>query len=162
MKPLVETSPMGSAATAKTPEEQAAEAKAVAAAKMAAEEKARAEARMTAAAEAALDFPTVRFEFDSDVLTSDGRTALDEFASGWKSRGEKRGLLIEGYADERGSEEYNLVLGERRASAVRKYLSRLGAGEAIRTISYGEYRPADPGKTEESFATNRRAEVKAN
>lgn len=113
--------------------------------------------------EAPLEFPVVRFEFDSEVLTADGREALDSFAQGWRSRGRGGALLIEGHADERGTEEYNLVLGQKRASAVRRYLTTLGLpGEAVRTVSYGENRPLDGRSTEEAWARNRRAEVREN
>lgn len=110
--------------------------------------------------EGLLKFPVVSFEFDSDRVTPEGREALDEFAARFRTRGEKGGLLIEGHADERGLEEYNLVLGEKRAASVRRYLSALGIpASAIRTISYGENRPLDPSRTEDAYAKNRRAEV---
>lgn len=110
---------------------------------------------------APLAFPVVSFEFDSDLLTEEGRTNLDAFAARWQARHEQHGLLIEGHADERGLEEYNLVLGQKRASSVRRYLSRLGCPEeALRTISYGENRPVDPARSEAAFAKNRRAQLK--
>ena len=67
-------------------------------------------------------------------------------------------ITIEGHADERGTAEYNLALGERRASAVREYLVSLGVdSQRIRIVSYGEEQPADPGHTEAAWAKNRRA-----
>ena len=67
-------------------------------------------------------------------------------------------VTIEGHADERGTTEYNLALGERRATAVKSYLVALGVDPArVLTISYGEERPADPGHDEEAYAQNRRA-----
>jgi peptidoglycan-associated lipoprotein len=67
-------------------------------------------------------------------------------------------ITIEGHCDERGSTEYNLALGERRAMAVRNYLISLGiAADRMRVVSYGEEFPFDPGRTEEAYAKNRRA-----
>lgn len=67
-------------------------------------------------------------------------------------------IQIEGHCDERGTNEYNLALGERRANSTKKYLISLGiAGDRISTISYGEERPLDPGHNEEAWAKNRRA-----
>lgn len=69
-------------------------------------------------------------------------------------------LTIEGHADERGSREYNIALGERRANSVRRFLQAEGvASNRITTISYGEERPADPGSGESAWALNRRAVV---
>ena len=68
-------------------------------------------------------------------------------------------IQIEGHCDERGTQQYNLALGERRALAVRDYLIRLGiSGDRLVTISYGEEDPADPGHSESAWAKNRRAE----
>ncbi|MFP3929181.1 MAG: OmpA family protein, partial [Desulfobacteraceae bacterium] len=70
-------------------------------------------------------------------------------------------VRIEGHCDERGTNEYNLALGERRANAAKKYLISLGVSEdRVRTISYGEERPADPRHNEEAWAKNRRDEFK--
>jgi peptidoglycan-associated lipoprotein len=67
-------------------------------------------------------------------------------------------IQIEGHCDERGTNEYNLALGERRANSTKKYLLSLGVSpERVSTISYGEERPSDPGHTEEAWAKNRRA-----
>jgi peptidoglycan-associated lipoprotein len=69
-------------------------------------------------------------------------------------------VTVEGHTDERGSREYNIALGERRADAVRRFLQAEGvAGNQITTISYGEERPADPGHDESAWALNRRAVV---
>jgi peptidoglycan-associated lipoprotein len=68
-------------------------------------------------------------------------------------------VRIEGNCDERGSDDYNMALGERRAKAAKDYLVNLGiASDRISTISYGEEKPADPGHDEEAWARNRRAE----
>ena len=69
------------------------------------------------------------------------------------------GLVIEGNCDERGTEKYNLSLGERRALAVREYLHNLGVDEhRLKTVTYGAMRPADPGKGESAWKQNRRDE----
>jgi len=108
-----------------------------------------------------IDFPLVHFAFDSDLLTDEGRAALDAFAERWRREGVAHGLVIEGHCDERGTEEYNIVLGQKRAAAVRVYLSRLGVPEeGLRTVSYGAGRPVDPSQTESAYARNRRAQVK--
>ena len=67
---------------------------------------------------------------------------------------------MEGHSDERGTREYNLALGERRAISVRQFMSLLGSpGQQLRTISYGEERPAASGHNEEAWALNRRVEI---
>lgn len=99
----------------------------------------------------------VHFEFDKSSLTPLARTILDENAKRLK---ENPGIkvIIEGHCDERGSREYNLALGERRAVAVKNYLSGLGIEDKrMKTISYGEERPLDPGHNERAWALNRRA-----
>ena len=69
-------------------------------------------------------------------------------------------LLIEGHCDERGTEQYNLALGDRRANAAKEYIVALGIdGNRIRTVSYGEERPFDPGHDEAAWAKNRRAHL---
>ncbi len=74
-----------------------------------------------------------------------------------KNAGSK--IVIEGHCDERGTAEYNMALGERRALETKKYLVNLGIDEArMETISYGKERPADPGHDESAWAQNRRAQ----
>lgn len=102
----------------------------------------------------------IYFAFDSDALSDQSRDTLYKNAETIikKTKGK---LFIEGHCDERGSDEYNLALGEKRAKAALKYLQTLGvAPERISIISYGEERPADSGHTEEAWAKNRRAEFK--
>jgi len=71
----------------------------------------------------------------------------------------QRKITIEGQCDERGTEEYNIALGERRANSAKRYLINLGVStDQLSTISYGEERPADPGHSEEAWAKNRRSE----
>ena len=99
----------------------------------------------------------VFFDYDSADLSPAAKTALDENAGVLKKYGTWV-LTIEGHCDERGTPEYNLALGERRAVAARTYLVALGvAADRLRTVSYGKEFPFDPGKDEAAFAKNRRA-----
>ena len=102
--------------------------------------------------------PTVYFAFDSYQLSPSEKEVLDRSAQ-WLQDNPTVMVQIEGHCDERGSPEYNLNLGQRRADAVREYLAGKGV-EANRlvTISYGEERPADPGQDEKAWAMNRRAQ----
>lgn len=95
------------------------------------------------------------FNFDSSVLSPEGRETLVKNAELLKSAGFK--VRIEGNCDERGSDEYNLALGERRAQAAMQYLITMGVpAERLSMISYGEEKPADPGHDEAAWAKNRR------
>jgi peptidoglycan-associated lipoprotein len=99
----------------------------------------------------------VNFEFDQYNLTDETKVTLDELGQALKANPEFL-VTIEGHADERGTVEYNVALGEQRAQAVRAYLVALGVdGSRIDTISYGEQRPVDAGKDELAYAINRRA-----
>jgi len=99
----------------------------------------------------------VFFDYDSADLSPAAKTALDENAGVLKKYGTWV-LTIEGHCDERGTPEYNLALGERRAVAARTYLVALGvAADRLRTVSYGKEFPFDPGKDEAAWAKNRRA-----
>ncbi len=109
---------------------------------------------------APLNDVTVHFEFDSSDVDARGRDALAAVAAGLRDEAGAR-LRIEGHCDERGTTEYNLALGERRAYAARDYLRSLGVDVGrMRTQSYGEEQPADPGHDESAWAHNRRAEIK--
>jgi peptidoglycan-associated lipoprotein len=100
----------------------------------------------------------VFFAFDSDELDDTARQALNENAQVLKNY-PTWVIAIEGHCDERGTAEYNLALGDRRAQAARNYLLSLGVSAArIRTVSYGKEFPFDPGHTESSWAQNRRAQ----
>ena len=97
------------------------------------------------------------FELDSEQLSADAQQALTDNAgvlkqnAGWM-------VTIEGHCDERGTPEYNLALGERRAVAARAFLVSLGIdGARLRTVSYGKEFPFDPGHDESAYAKNRRA-----
>ncbi len=99
----------------------------------------------------------VFFALDSSEVDAAGQKVLDSNAevlkrySGWQ-------ISIEGHCDERGTAEYNLALGERRAIAARNYLVSLGIpADRIKTVSYGKEFPFDPGHNEEAWAKNRRA-----
>jgi peptidoglycan-associated lipoprotein len=97
------------------------------------------------------------FELDSSELSSAAQAVLQKNAGVLKQY-QTWQVTIEGHADERGSAEYNLALGERRALAARDYLVSLGiAATRVRTVSYGKEFPFDPARTEEAYATNRRA-----
>jgi peptidoglycan-associated lipoprotein len=99
----------------------------------------------------------LHFEFDRWDLTPESRRNLEEVASALKAF-PSLGLLIEGHADERGTPEYNLALGSRRAQAAKDYLVSLGVDTGrLDTISYGEERPLDPAHNEVAWALNRRA-----
>lgn len=99
----------------------------------------------------------VPFEFDSAVLLESARPILDRTAV-WLRSYPSVTVLVEGHCDERGTVEYNLALGERRATAVYNYIVSLGIpGGRLKTISYGKEFPLDPGHTEDAWARNRRA-----
>ena len=99
----------------------------------------------------------VYFDFDSSVLSSAAQATLDRQAAFLASEPSTR-IIIEGHADERGTREYNLALGERRASVARDYLVAKGVDAArIRTVSYGKERPAVVGSNKTAWAKNRRA-----
>lgn len=102
---------------------------------------------------------TVYFAFDSFRIPQKYLSDVQQHASYMVNDG-ARTMMIEGHADERGSSEYNLALGQKRAEAVRKALVLLGASEAnIEAVSYGEERPAETGSNEAAWAKNRRAQM---
>lgn len=101
---------------------------------------------------------TIYFAFDSSAIKTGDEMKVSAVASALKSDASAK-LLIEGHCDERGTEEYNRSLGERRALAVREALANQGVDpQRIATRSYGEDRPADPGHGEAAWSKNRRAE----
>lgn len=106
-----------------------------------------------------MDASTVWFGYDSSALSAHAQGALAKVAAA-AAAAETTGLVVEGHADERGTREYNLALGDRRAVAVKKYLVSRGVNPAaITTISYGKERPAEMGHNESAWAKNRRAEI---
>lgn len=99
------------------------------------------------------------FEFDRSDLSAEARAALVHHANYLKQNPSSR-YRLEGHADERGTREYNLALGERRAQAVERYLQVQGvSSNQLETISYGEENPVDRGTTEAAYARNRRVEI---
>jgi len=97
------------------------------------------------------------FEFDSSNLLSEAQEIL-RWKAAWLQKNPNVQVTIEGHCDERGTNEYNLALGDRRANSAKAYLMDLGIyGSRLNTISYGEERPADYGSNEEAWAKNRRA-----
>jgi len=100
---------------------------------------------------------TIYFDYDQSVIRDDQRATLGNNANAIKAMGLAR-VTIEGHCDERGSDEYNLALGERRANAVKQYLVDSGVTATIDTVSYGESRPAVQGSDESAWRMNRRAE----
>ena len=99
----------------------------------------------------------VFFELDSSEIGASGQAALSANATVLK-RYPTWSVTIEGHCDERGTAEYNLALGERRAAAARAYLVSLGvSADRLRTVSYGKEFPFDPGQDEAAFSRNRRA-----
>jgi len=102
---------------------------------------------------------TVYFDFDKYEVRPDMRPALEANADELKGQLSAFRVVLEGYCDERGTSEYNMTLGDRRANAVKQYLVTLGVpASRIRVVSYGEERPADPGHNEQAWARNRRVE----
>ena len=100
----------------------------------------------------------IYFGFDDYTLNSDAQSTLTALAEGLKAN-KSAVVQIEGHCDERGTVEYNLALGERRAQSVKNFLSQLGVESGrLSTISYGEEKPVVPGHTEDAWVKNRRAE----
>ena len=100
----------------------------------------------------------VHFEYNSSALSAEAQAILDANAQ-WIMANPAKQIQLEGHCDERGTVEYNLNLGDRRAKAVKAYLVNRGVqASRLHTISYGEERPLAPGWTEEDWAQNRRAQ----
>ncbi|MFA7433199.1 MAG: peptidoglycan-associated lipoprotein Pal [Gemmobacter sp.] len=99
----------------------------------------------------------VFFAVDQSTISPEARATLDGQAD-WLSRNPGYGVIMEGHADEQGTREYNLALGERRANSARDYLvSRGVASNRVRTVSYGKERPVEVCSTEACYSINRRA-----
>jgi peptidoglycan-associated lipoprotein len=130
-----------------------------AAAERAAAKRAADRAAAEAAAAAARLQKVFYFDFDQTTLSADTRKALDEQIAALKATNAK--VRLEGHADERGTREYNMALGERRANAVANYLIINGiARYRVETVSYGEERPLDNGSSDAAWGKNRRVELK--
>jgi len=107
----------------------------------------------------ALAMSVFYFEFDRSDLSAEARAALVHHANRLKANPSLR-YRLEGHADERGTREYNLALGERRAQAVERYLQVQGvSSNQLETISYGEENPVDRGATDAAYQRNRRVEI---
>ena len=116
-----------------------------------------AERREAMAARQMFENDDIYFEFDSPALLSAAQDVLKRKAE-WMRDNPNVTVIVEGHCDERGTNEYNLALGERRAESAKMFLVDLGIpANRIRTISYGEERPVDLGHNEEAWAKNRRA-----
>ncbi|MCK6544710.1 OmpA family protein [Myxococcota bacterium] len=103
------------------------------------------------------EYPPVRFPFNEATITDDARSSLERIGECLKTQ--DLTVTIEGHCDERGTEEYNLALGDKRARAVQKYLERLGVSiKKLNIVSKGEAEPLDSASTEDAWAKNRRAE----
>ena len=100
---------------------------------------------------------TIRFGFDQSTLTPEAQGTLQKLADCLK-RAPPRKVTVEGHCDERGTTQYNVALGARRAEAARKYVVDLGTGTKLDTVSYGKERPICTESNEECWARNRRAE----
>ncbi len=104
---------------------------------------------------------TIYFDYDAFDLSPEARDVLARNVA-WLKKNPGQHLVIAGHCDKRGSTEYNLALGEKRAQVVRRYLESLGIDASrMSIISYGEEQPADYGESDESLRLNRRAEFKA-
>ena len=150
--------------TGETDAEKAAREKALREAELREQERLRAERERAAAERAKAEavspfngFEYIYFDFDKFAIKTEARETLKKVADKLNATSGGK-LLIEGNCDERGTVEYNLALGERRANAAMKYLVSLGIGkDKVSTVSYGKERPVDPGHTEEAWAKNRNA-----
>lgn len=114
----------------------------------------------TVSAEAVKIFKNIYFDFDKYDIRADARVILNDVGS-YLLANPNVEVLIEGHCDERGTREYNLVLGEQRALSARRFLVGLGVSpDRLHTVSYGKDKPADPRSNEEAWALNRRDELK--
>jgi peptidoglycan-associated lipoprotein len=101
---------------------------------------------------------TIYFDYDKALIRDDAKPVLETNA-GWLTKFKTIKILIEGHCDERGTEEYNLALGEKRAKATMDYLGNMGvAAVRMKVISYGKSQPVDPGHDEIAWQKNRRAQ----
>ncbi|MFZ3114783.1 MAG: peptidoglycan-associated lipoprotein Pal [Syntrophales bacterium] len=150
----------GMEAIAKTAAEKAAVAEKADLAKAAAEKAAvveKTDLAKAAVEKAAYELTDINFDFDNFDLGDEAREVLKKHAA-WLTENKGVNITVEGHCDERGTAEYNLALGERRAKAAAMFLVNMGIDDKrIKTISYGEELPLDPGHDEAAWARNRRA-----
>jgi len=124
---------------------------------------AEADARMKAEAEerAARNYETTYFDYDKANIRDDQKAGLTASADKLKTNADIK-VTLEGHCDERGTAEYNLALGQKRADSAKGFLTKAGvAADRIKTVSLGKERPADAGHTEAAWAKNRRVEIVA-
>ncbi len=125
-----------------------------------AEEEARLAAEAAAMHEDMMSLSTIYFNYDRSNVREDQQSALDENAQKLREYQPEDMVVVEGHADERGTIEYNLALGERRAQAVKTYLVDAGVADSrIETVSFGEEKPAVMGSDESAWSQNRRVEL---
>jgi peptidoglycan-associated lipoprotein len=112
------------------------------------------------APEPAVSLDPIYFDFDKSAITSDAKAILDKNAE-WISKNPTAKIRVEGNCDERGTNEYNMALGERRANTAKQYLLNLGvSADRLTMVSYGEEKPMDPGHDEAAWTKNRRDDFK--
>lgn len=129
-------------------------------ARLAAEEEARLAAEAAALHAERMSLSTIYFNYDRSNVREDQQSALDENAQKLREYQPEDMVVVEGHADERGTIEYNLALGERRAQAVKTYLVDAGVADSrIETVSFGEEKPAVMGSDESAWSQNRRVEL---
>jgi peptidoglycan-associated lipoprotein len=126
------------------------------------EDRLQAEAAAREAARTAIVNENIHFSFDSAILSEQAQQILNNKAHYLRANSEVM-ITVEGHCDERGTESYNIALGEKRAESVKNFLVDLGIGaNRLNTISYGEERPIATGQNEASWAKNRRAQFVIN
>jgi peptidoglycan-associated lipoprotein len=126
------------------------------------EDRLRAEAAAREAAKTAFITENIHFAFDSSVLSDQAQHILNSKADYLRTNPDTT-ATVEGHCDERGTNAYNIALGERRAESVKNFLVNLGiSADRLNTISYGEKRPIAMGQNEASWAKNRRAQFEIN
>lgn len=104
----------------------------------------------------AIPVPDIYFDFDRSVITPAAQSEMKTDAK-WLAANADRTAIVEGHCDERGTAEYNMALGERRAASAKDYLVGLGVDPArLQTVSYGSERPVEPGHNEAAWSKNRR------
>ena len=107
------------------------------------------------------ELATIYFDLDSSAIRSDARATLQANSGAIQNNREWRSIILEGHTDDRGSEEYNLALGERRANATRQYLVDLGVpASRLQVVTFGESAPAVQGHDESAWRWNRRVEFR--
>jgi peptidoglycan-associated lipoprotein len=117
---------------------------------------AEAAAGVAATQEKPSQFSDIHFDFDKSFIREDAKPILEQVAD-YLKKNPRASMVIEGNCDERGTAEYNMALGERRAESAKSYLLSLGVrAGALSTVSFGEEKPLDPGHNESAWAKNRR------